>query len=156
MVLGTQNILVDDNFNFLAVIDWEFAQTAPWQVNHYPFPFPLLRSDESIREALEDPGHVAHKNVAKQAAARAMYVHKFQDAESRVRREGRALAGQGSFAKVLDGEASRIYACFTRLQGSWEQDADRVYEMVKLAFGYDADSAERYLREMDVKLRRIG
>lgn len=27
--LGTQNILVDEDFNFLAGIDWEFAQTAP-------------------------------------------------------------------------------------------------------------------------------
>lgn len=39
MDLGMQNILVDDDFNFLAIIDWEFAQTAPWQVNHYPMPF---------------------------------------------------------------------------------------------------------------------
>ncbi|GKU11974.1 unnamed protein product, partial [Fusarium langsethiae] len=31
MDLGTQNVLVDDDLNFLAVIDWEFAQTAPWQ-----------------------------------------------------------------------------------------------------------------------------
>ena len=33
MDLGTQNILVDDKYNFIAIIDWEFAQTAPWQVN---------------------------------------------------------------------------------------------------------------------------
>lgn len=36
MDMGTQNILVDDDFNFLAIIDWEFAQTAPVQVNHFP------------------------------------------------------------------------------------------------------------------------
>jgi hypothetical protein len=36
MDMGTQNILVDDEFNFLAIIDWEFAQTAPVQVNHFP------------------------------------------------------------------------------------------------------------------------
>lgn len=29
MDMGTQNILVDDQFNFLAVIDWEFSQSAP-------------------------------------------------------------------------------------------------------------------------------
>jgi aminoglycoside phosphotransferase (APT) family kinase protein len=29
MDLGTQNIIVDNDFNFLAIIDWEFAQTAP-------------------------------------------------------------------------------------------------------------------------------
>jgi hypothetical protein len=36
MDMGTQNIFVDDEFNFLAIIDWEFAQTAPVQVNHFP------------------------------------------------------------------------------------------------------------------------
>jgi len=36
MDMGIQNILVDDDFNFVAVIDWELAQTAPWEVNHYP------------------------------------------------------------------------------------------------------------------------
>lgn len=59
MDVGTQNILVDDEFNFRAVIDWEFAQTAPWQVNHYPMPFPLLPSDAEIDEILKDPNHIA-------------------------------------------------------------------------------------------------
>lgn len=36
MDMGTQNILVDDDYNFLVIIDWEFAQTAPVQVNHFP------------------------------------------------------------------------------------------------------------------------
>ncbi|KAI1188976.1 hypothetical protein F5B17DRAFT_393082 [Nemania serpens] len=61
MDLGTQNILVDKNFNFVAVIDWEFAQTAPWQVIHYPMPFPLLGPDEDI---LRDPSHIAYENVS--------------------------------------------------------------------------------------------
>lgn len=29
MEIGTQNILVDDDFNIVAIIDFEFAQTAP-------------------------------------------------------------------------------------------------------------------------------
>jgi hypothetical protein len=57
MDLGTQNILVDDRFNFRAIIDWEFAQTAPWQVNHYPMTFPLLESDTKIQGILQDPNH---------------------------------------------------------------------------------------------------
>jgi hypothetical protein len=73
MDLGTQNILVDDKFNFQAIIDWEFAQTAPWQVNYYPMPFPLLESDEEIKSILQDPDHLAHRNVARQEAARRMY-----------------------------------------------------------------------------------
>ncbi|KAF2110374.1 hypothetical protein BDV96DRAFT_583911 [Lophiotrema nucula] len=54
MDMGTQNILVDDDFNFLAIIDWEFAQTAPVQVNHFPMPFPLISSTASIQEILQE------------------------------------------------------------------------------------------------------
>jgi hypothetical protein len=62
MDLGTQNILVDDAFNFMAVIDWEFAQSAPWQVSRYPMPFPLLTLDtETI---LRDPSHLAYKKLS--------------------------------------------------------------------------------------------
>lgn len=61
MDLGTQNILVDDTFNFVAIIDWEFAQTAPWQVNRYPMPLPLLGLD--TEDILRDPSHLAYRNV---------------------------------------------------------------------------------------------
>lgn len=66
MDLGTQNILVDEHFNFVAIIDWEFAQTVPWQVIHYPMPFPLLSPTEDI---LRDPNHIAYSNVCRQDAA---------------------------------------------------------------------------------------
>jgi hypothetical protein len=33
----------------LGIIDWEFTQTALWQVNHYPMPFPLVGPDENIK-----------------------------------------------------------------------------------------------------------
>jgi hypothetical protein len=65
MDMGTQNILVDDDFNFLAIIDCEFAQTAPRQVNHYPMPFPLLSSDAETEKRLKDPKHIAHFNTCR-------------------------------------------------------------------------------------------
>lgn len=61
MDMGTQNILVDDDFNFLAIIDWEFSQTAPWQVNHYPMPFPL--GDTDVADILGSSDHLAYKAV---------------------------------------------------------------------------------------------
>ncbi|MBE3048928.1 phosphotransferase [Candidatus Bathyarchaeota archaeon] len=88
MDLGTQNILVDDELNFLAIIDWEFAQTAPWAVNHYPMPFPLLKSDGEIRDILRDPEHLAHRNVSRQESARKLYVQGFRDAEAGLRGRG--------------------------------------------------------------------
>ncbi|KAM3455793.1 hypothetical protein MY3296_002211 [Beauveria thailandica] len=144
MDLGTQNILIDNNFNFLAIIDWEFAQTAPWQVNHYPMPFPLLGSEAEIEGILQDPNHLAHRNVLRQESARRMYTQKFRDAEMELGQKGRSLGG--SFAKVLDSPASRVYACFTKLGGLPEADAGLVYEMVRLAFGLDARETEQYLQ----------
>jgi hypothetical protein len=155
MDLGTQNILVDDPFNFLAVIDWEFAQTAPWQVNYYPMPFTLIWPDEEIKAILEDPEHLAHGNVWRQAAARELYVRRFREAEEKLRGEGWMMIG-GSFADVLEGGASRVYGCFCRLRGVPEQDGELVREMVRVAFGFGDEETERYLEGMREKLRRVG
>ncbi|GAB0139139.1 hypothetical protein EsDP_00007353 [Epichloe bromicola] len=148
MDLGTQNIIVDDNFNFLGLIDWEFAQTAPWQVNHYPMPFPLLCSDSEIQDALDDPRNIAHKNVSRQTFARQLYSEKFRDAEIMQRKKGQPLGR--NFSEVLDSPASRIYACFTKLGGPAEHDVELVREMVRLAFGFDAKETDRYLENIGV------
>lgn len=152
MDLGTQNILVDDDFNFLAIIDWEFAQTAPWQVNHYPMPFPLLWSDEKIKIILDNPQHIAYKNVSRQAFARQLYSEKFLEAETVLSNEGRNLGG--TFTETLQSPSSRIYACFSRLSGWEEQDVDLVHEMVRLAFGFDVDGTKRYLERMTLEIAR--
>ncbi|KAK3384498.1 hypothetical protein B0T24DRAFT_515081 [Lasiosphaeria ovina] len=152
MDLGTQNILVDDKFNFRAIIDWEFAQTAPWQVNHYPMPFPLLESDMEIQGILQDPNHPAHGNVSRQESARRLYTKKFRDAEVELRKIGRSLGS--SFAEVLDSPASRIYACFTKLGRLPMADAGLVHEMVRLAFDLDAEGTERYLHVIGDRLKR--
>ncbi|KID78829.1 uncharacterized protein G6M90_00g026150 [Metarhizium brunneum] len=150
MDLGTQNIIVDDDLNFLAVIDWEFAQTAPWQVNYYPMPFPLSWSDESINTILDDPQHLAHKNVSRQTDARELYCRKFREAEAKLKEEGMPLGNE--FAKVLESAASRIYGCFSKLGDVPEQDEGLVYEMVRLAFNFDVERANQYLGSMSDKL----
>lgn len=41
-ITRTQNILVDDDFNFLVVIDLKICSNGSlWQLNHYPMPSPL-------------------------------------------------------------------------------------------------------------------
>ena len=138
MDLGMQNILADDQSNFLAVIDWEFAQTAPWQVNHYAMPFPLLWPDERINSILNDPHHLAHENISRQALSRQLYRGQFQDAEARLYQEGLHLGG--GFTEALESAASRIRACFCRLGNSSDQDEGLVCEMVRLAFESDAET----------------
>lgn len=144
MDLGTQNILVDEHFNFVAIIDWEFAQTAPWQVIHYPMPFPLLSPTEDI---LHDPNHIAYNNVCRQDAAQKIYVQKFRDAERELEGKGRQLGG--SFATSLDSPASRIYACFMNIGRLPAADEDLVHEMARLAFGLNPQEAEEYVRKVE-------
>ncbi|KAK3298766.1 uncharacterized protein B0H64DRAFT_318673, partial [Chaetomium fimeti] len=112
MDLGAQNILVDDNFNVLAIVDWEYPQTAPWQVNHYHMPFPLLGCDiEGILKTL--PSYLAYKNVSRQDASRRLHRREFSEAERRIEEQSRPLVR--SFPNAFAGPASRIYACFTTL-----------------------------------------
>ncbi|KAF1962555.1 hypothetical protein CC80DRAFT_531399 [Byssothecium circinans] len=149
MDMGTQNILVDDEFNFLAVIDWEFAQTAPIQVNHFPMPFPLISSTALIQEILKDPEHLAFRNISRQTAAQELYWQKFQDAERSLAEQGRPVIP--SIADRLRGPASRIYSILEKLDGF--PDTEKLtYEMVRLAFGFEDDEAKEYIERMERKM----
>lgn len=101
---------------------------------------------------MQDPEHLAHGNVKRQEAARRLYVKKFRDAEAELMGEGRGLGG--SFAGVLDGAPSRVFACFATLGRVPEADEDLVREMARLAFGFDGERAEEYLRGMEDKAKR--
>jgi hypothetical protein len=109
---GTQNILIDTEFNFFAIIDWECAVRA-LGVNHYPMPFPLLSSDAEIAGVLRDLNHRAYVNVSRQDIAQKVYKQKFRDAERGLRDKGRVLGRL--IAEVLDGKASRVYAVQEKL-----------------------------------------
>ncbi|KAJ6787760.1 hypothetical protein PWT90_09045 [Aphanocladium album] len=140
MDLGTQYIIVDDEFNYLATIDWEFAQAAPWQVNH-------LGSQTRPERILADPSHIAHKNVVRQDSARKLYRAGFRAAEADLRKKGRPIAE--SFAEIVDCKASRIYVCFSRLGRSPEEDQDLVQRMLRLAFEWDDADVQSYIRGLE-------
>lgn len=150
MDMGTQNILVDDDFNFLAIIDWEFAQTAPWQVNHFPMPFPLTSSDEELEHILQDQNHIAHDNVLRQAAAREMYVQKMMQAEEDAARRSRLL--ERPISSMLNGPACRIYACLERVNGDDDNDEALACEMVRLAYGLELEAAQQYICNLNDKM----
>ncbi|KAH6994526.1 hypothetical protein EDB82DRAFT_556788 [Fusarium venenatum] len=145
MDLHMGNILVDDDLNFMAIIDWEFAQTVPWQVNSYPGPFPLWSSDESIEKTLNDPDHVAHKNVKRHDAARKLYSRKFDEAAAKY---ADGPYPDGSYTELLGGAASRIYAAFMELGSDPEQDQHHIDEMLRLAFGLN-DGTNWYIQNLD-------
>ncbi|KAK6716514.1 hypothetical protein SNK04_007463 [Fusarium graminearum] len=145
MDLHLGNILVDRDLNFLAIIDWEFAQTAPWQVNYYPMPFPLGRMDDDIESILQDPSHIAYKNVKLAAACRGIYCRKFDETAANLALQGKHLSV--SYPEVLEGAASRIYACFLDLIQQPERAQHFINGMVKLAFVFDAEQTKQYLEQ---------
>ncbi|OBT89241.1 hypothetical protein VE02_04262 [Pseudogymnoascus sp. 03VT05] len=148
MDMGTQNILVDGDF--FAIIDWEFAQSAPWEVNHYPMPFPQVFSDDKIHKILEDPDHIAHHNISRQVYARGLYRQKFADAERAFERRGKTLPK--SIADTMHGDASRIYAIAEKIGVFGGMEEELTYEMVRLAFGFDGEETKKYLHKMRTEM----
>ncbi|MCJ1356369.1 MAG: hypothetical protein MMC33_006364 [Icmadophila ericetorum] len=121
------NIIVDDDFNFLAVIDWELAQAVPWEANHYPMPFPLIQTDTTVNKIMQDSTHLAQEDTTSQGVARKLYRQKFRNAEQALAISGRPLGK--SIAGLLDG-----------------------YAMVQLAYGLESKEARRYLRKLETHM----
>lgn len=151
MDMGTQNILVDDEYNFLAVIDWEFAQTAPWQVNHFPMPFPLIDSDAETEEILRNPDHLAYSNVLRQSAAQRMYTKKMIEAEN----NQAARPGRHSIGNALDGPACRIYGCLHGISGFDESNRALAYEMTRLAYALTGAAATQYIDALGLRVSAV-
>ncbi|OBT75717.1 hypothetical protein VF21_05919 [Pseudogymnoascus sp. 05NY08] len=151
MDMGTQNILVDEDFNLLAIIDWEFAQSTPWEVNHYPMPFPYIFSDDKIHKILEDPDHIAHDNASRQVYAQGLYRQKFADAEQALERRGKTLPK--SIADTMHGAASKIYAIAEKIGVFRGMEEELTYEMVRLAFGFHDEEAKKYLNKMETEMQ---
>jgi hypothetical protein len=157
MDMGRHNILVDKDFNFLAIIDWEFAQSAPLEVNYYPMPFPLIQSNAEILARLNDPDHIAHENETKQSELRRIYHLGFKDAEKRLRQERGAPARRNTWeiSERLGCTASRIYGAVENL-GKWDGWEEKLtYEIVRLAYGYEGEKAKEYLAEMKEKMGKL-
>jgi hypothetical protein len=147
MDMGIQNILIDDDFNFVAVIDWELAQSAPWEVNHYPMPIPLISSDRETAEILYDAGHKAHRNISRQVGARLLYRQKFKEAERALEKGGNSL--HYSIAEVLEGKASRIYGLVGKIGVFHGMEEELTYELVRLGYGLTGPEAEQHLRVLE-------
>ena len=130
------NILVDEDLNFLAVIDWQFAQTAPWAFYFYPDPFPFLWTDQEIHNLLRAPDHhPADATTQQRSAARLLFTKKL--------RETGPLGGR--LAETLESEASKIFGCYMRLGDEPAKDEECLRAMVRLGFGLDEAGVDGYL-----------
>ncbi|KAL6891163.1 hypothetical protein HDV57DRAFT_513613 [Trichoderma longibrachiatum] len=151
MDMGIQNLLVDDDYNLIAVIDWEFAQSAPWEVFHYPVPLAITTSDTKTAERLHDTEHLAHRNASRQVAARLLYKQEFQEAERRLEEKGSAL--ECSIADVLEGKASRIYGLVEKISSFTGMEEELTYEIVRLGYGLTGSEAEQLIVKIEEEFR---
>ncbi|POR34392.1 Uncharacterized protein TPAR_05414 [Tolypocladium paradoxum] len=134
--MGMQKILIDDDFNFVAVIDWELAQSAPWEVNHYPMPIPLISSDTQTAEILYEFGHRAHRNMSRQVGARLLYRQKFEEAERAL--EKRAIRCTTQLLK--------IYGLAGKIGVFHGMEEELMYELIRLGYGLTGPEAEQHLQ----------
>ncbi|QPC71886.1 hypothetical protein HYE68_002638 [Fusarium pseudograminearum] len=108
-------------------------------------PFPLGGINDNIESILQDPSHIAHKNVKLAATSRHVYYRKFNEATSNLTQQGKHLSG--SYPEVLEGAASRIYASFIDLIQQPERAQHFIDSMVNRAFGFDAEQTKKYLEQ---------
>jgi hypothetical protein len=113
-------------------------------------PFPLISSPNSIEEILQDPKHLAFRNVSRQTAAQKLYVENLYLAEQYLEKIGAPVSP--SVANALQQSASRIYGILEKLGGFFGTSEELTYEMVRLAFGIEGDEAKEYLEKMETKM----
>lgn len=146
MDLGTQNLLVDEEFNIIAVIDWEFAQSAPIDTNYFPMPFPLKIVGDSDVTILADPNHLAYENVSKQAATRDLYLRKLEEAETTLAAQGKPLPH--SIAAALKRKASKLLYVMEKFS-EWEGlEEELIFKMIKLSYELEGYDTRQYFNRM--------
>ncbi|KAB8346368.1 hypothetical protein FH972_023410 [Carpinus fangiana] len=124
MDLGIHNILVDDSFNILAVIDWELASTAPATADFLPMPFQPALDPEADRAILRNPSNRRFHHLKREYAMRKFFTDGLKEAEARLREDGRlssSLPEAELRSKVFHSPASTAYYLMER-QGKSEQE----------------------------------
>jgi len=158
MDMGAQNLLVDNNFNIIAVIDWEMAQISPWEALYFPMPFPTnIESSSDLQEHLSDTNHVAHKFTTKIFEAQRVYVASFRRAESKLKELGTTV--DHSLASLIESDASKLYWIMEQFGGGTaDWDEIHMFAAVRIAFGMDRTAAENYFqtKAAEIKDQKAG
>ena len=155
MDLDTHNFLIDGAYNIIAVIDWEFAQSAPWHEYTYPILFAPFGDvfGESVETILRLPTQIRCGNVSRQAVTRQLYRKGFDDAERDLHSHGKDI--RVSISRLLDSKGARI----KRLAGILEH-IDLMYverctlEMIRIAYELDEKDSETYLHNMHQEMTK--
>lgn len=101
------NIIVDDNWKPLAVIDWEYAQSAPWETVEFPHSFGLCP------RPMDAPWNYDENGVATDEDTRLMIKERKQYLDM-VRESERSEARQSSLSDTLGDHAVQDLATAMR------------------------------------------
>ena len=119
------NIIVDDNWKVLGVIDWEYAQSAPWEIVEFPLTLSVCP------RLIDAPWNYDENGVAKDEDTRAMikdrgdYLVMIKEYE---RSKGQAF----TLSDVLGDQAGQDLATASRYYASVGKQAfyDKVFDAV--------------------------
>ena len=105
------NIVVDDEWNIIGVIDWESAQTAPWQTVEFPQTFSFCPRSMDAPWNYDDDGIATDEETRTQIKDREVYL-------DLVRRYERSVVKQPLLSGVLGSQASQDLATAMRFYTS--------------------------------------
>ncbi|KAI9825179.1 MAG: hypothetical protein M1819_000584 [Sarea resinae] len=71
---GHNNIIVDHEYNILAVIDWEHAFASPWETQYFPLTLHVTPPPMDLPENYDENGHPKDDKTKQKLADREFYV----------------------------------------------------------------------------------
>lgn len=78
---GHNNIVVDDDYNVLGVIDWEHACSVPWECIYFPITLSLLPAPMDAPENYDENGIAKGADTRSMIEERTRYIGTVQEAE---------------------------------------------------------------------------
>lgn len=71
---GHNNIIVDNEYNILAVIDWEHAFASPWELQYFPLTIQVTPPPMDLPDNYDENGQPKDKETRQKLADRKFYL----------------------------------------------------------------------------------
>ena len=78
---GHNNMIVDDDYNILGVVDWEYAYSAPWERVYFPIIMLVVLAPMSPPEFYDENGIATEAETRAEICEQAKYVNTVQKVE---------------------------------------------------------------------------
>jgi hypothetical protein len=109
---GHNNVVVDENYNVLGVIDWEFAFTAPWEIfGDFPLTLSVTPPEMDMPSNYDALGNPKDEELAEKFRDRKKYLLAVKREEERLGLDGKLLLSDvlGDSKRGAMVSAMRLY-----------------------------------------------